>query len=126
MNSRQNTQVIAPSRLSHTAVVNYQHTGARLTCATLFLFLPHLTSYVVYIKKLNSLEYVFFVAKNIFLRRRLFLRLKEFDPERTFIHKFTDFRDILSWLRLLSYVVPHNLRLTLPGDTRDKILFEAE
>ena len=69
---------------------------------------------------------------NIFLPRRLFLRLKEFDPERTFIHKFTDFRDIVSWLRLLlfflllSYVVPHNLRLTLPGDTRDKILFEAE
>ena len=41
------------------AVVNYQHTGARLTCATLFLFLPHLTSYVIYVKKLNSLEYVF-------------------------------------------------------------------
>ena len=40
---------------------------------------------------------------NIFLPRRLFLRLKEFDPERTFIHKFTDFRDIVSWLRLLLF-----------------------
>ena len=38
-------------RLFWSAVVNYQHTGAHLTCATLFLFLPHLTSYVIYIKK---------------------------------------------------------------------------
>ena len=47
---------------------------------------------------------MFFVANNIFLRRTMFLRVKEFDSERTFTHKFTDFRDILSWLRQLLFL----------------------
>lgn len=113
MNSRQNTQVITPSRLSHTSVLPSAsfchlqlstHTGAPHLCNFFFLFLPHLTSYVIYIKNLNRLKYVFFVANNIFLRRTMFLRVKEFDSERTFTHKFTDFRDILSWLRQLLFL----------------------